>query len=110
MRHRVPVFKLKRDKDERRGLLRNLVLRVINDQGIVTTPQKAKAAKALVEKMITLANEDTLHSRRMAAAFLDHLRHRRSCSTSSEPVSGTGTAATPASCVWAGARATARSR
>ena len=72
MRHRVAGFKLKRDKDERRGLLRNLVLSVINEERIVTTPQKAKAAKPLVEKMITLAKKDTLHSRRMAAAFLAH--------------------------------------
>lgn len=72
MKHRVAGFKLKRDKDERRGLLRNLVLSVINEERIVTTPPKAKAAKPLVEKMITLAKRDTLHSRRMAAAFLNH--------------------------------------
>ena len=72
MRHRKAGFKLKRDKDERRGLLRNLVLSVIQEERIVTTPQKAKAAKPLVEKMITLAKKDSLHSRRMAAAFLNH--------------------------------------
>lgn len=72
MRHRRAGFKLKRDKDERRGLLRNLVLSVIQEERIVTTPQKAKAAKPLVEKMITLAKKDSLHSRRMAASFLNH--------------------------------------
>jgi large subunit ribosomal protein L17 len=72
MRHLKAGYKLKRDKDERRGLLRNLVLSVIQEERIVTTPQKAKAAKPLVEKMITLAKKDSLHSRRMAAAFLDH--------------------------------------
>ena len=72
MRHLKAGYKLKRDKDERRGLLRNLVLSVIQEERIVTTPQKAKAAKPLVEKMITLAKRDSLHSRRMAAAFLDH--------------------------------------
>ena len=72
MRHLKAGFKLKRDKDERRGLLRNLVLSVIREERIVTTPPKAKAAKPLVEKMITLAKRDTLHSRRQAAAFLDH--------------------------------------
>jgi large subunit ribosomal protein L17 len=72
MRHKVAGYKLKRDKDERRGLLRNLVLSVITQERIVTTPPKAKAARPLVEKMITLAKRDTLHSRRMAAAFLDH--------------------------------------
>jgi large subunit ribosomal protein L17 len=72
MRHLKAGFKLKRDKDERRGLLRNLVVSVIQQERIVTTPPKAKAAKPLVEKMITLAKRDTLHSRRQAAAFLDH--------------------------------------
>ncbi|MBC8165674.1 MAG: 50S ribosomal protein L17 [Bryobacteraceae bacterium] len=72
MRHKVAGFKLKRGKDERRSLLRNLVLSVITEERIVTTPPKAKAAKPLVEKMITLAKRDTLHSRRMAAAFLNH--------------------------------------
>jgi len=72
MKHRISGFKLKRDVDQRRGLLRNLVLSVITEERIVTTPAKAKAAKPLVEKMITLAKRDTLHSRRMAAAFLNH--------------------------------------
>jgi large subunit ribosomal protein L17 len=72
MRHKRAGYKLKRDTDQRRGLLRNLVLSVIREERIVTTPQKAKAAKPLVEKMITLAKKDSLHSRRMAAAFLDH--------------------------------------
>jgi large subunit ribosomal protein L17 len=43
---------------------------VIEFERIVTTPPKAKAAKPLVEKMITLAKKDTLHTRRQAAAFL----------------------------------------
>jgi large subunit ribosomal protein L17 len=44
---------------------------VIQEERIITTIPKAKAAKPLVEKMITLAKEDTLHSRRQAAAFLN---------------------------------------
>ena len=72
MRHKRAGYKLGRDTDQRRGLLRNLVLSVINEERIVTTPQKAKAAKPLVEQMITLAKKDPLHSRRMAAQFLNH--------------------------------------
>ena len=72
MRHQKAGYKLKRDKDARRGLLRNLVISVIQEERIVTTPPKAKAAKPLVEKMITLAKRDTLHTRRQAAAFLNH--------------------------------------
>lgn len=70
MRHRVAGFKLKVDVSHRRALLRNLVTSVIENERIVTTVPKAKAAKPLVEKMITLAKQDTLHARRQAAAFL----------------------------------------
>lgn len=72
MRHLKAGFKLKRTKDARRALLRNLVVSVIQEERIVTTTPKAKAAKPLVEKMITLAKRDTLHTRRQAAAFLNH--------------------------------------
>ena len=37
---------------------------------VITTVPKAKAVQPLVEKMITLAKRDTLHTRRQAAAFL----------------------------------------
>jgi large subunit ribosomal protein L17 len=70
MRHRRGGFKLKRDVSARRALLRNLVTSVVMDERIETTLPKAKAAKPLVEKMITLAKEGTLHSRRQAASFL----------------------------------------
>jgi large subunit ribosomal protein L17 len=43
---------------------------VILEERIVTTITKAKAVKPLVEKMITLAKADTLHSRRQAAMVL----------------------------------------
>jgi len=70
MRHKVAGFKLKRDVSDRRALLRNLVTSVIAEERIITTVVKAKAAKPLVDKMITLGKKDTLHARRQAAAFL----------------------------------------
>ena len=70
MRHKVAGYKLKRDVGARKALLRNLVTSVIQNGYIVTTVPKAKAAKPLVEKMITLAKRDTLHSRRQAASYL----------------------------------------
>lgn len=70
MRHKVAGYKLKRDGGSRKALLRNLVTSVIEHGFIVTTVPKAKAAKPLVEKMITLAKRDTLHTRRQAASFL----------------------------------------
>ncbi len=70
MRHKVSGYKLKRNVGARRALLRGLVTSVIDEERVITTVPKAKAAKPLVEKMITLAKEDTLHARRQAAAFL----------------------------------------
>jgi large subunit ribosomal protein L17 len=70
MRHLKAGKKLKRDVSGRRALLRGLVTNVIEEERITTTLPKAKAAKPLVEKMITLAKRDTLHARRQAASFL----------------------------------------
>jgi large subunit ribosomal protein L17 len=70
MRHRVAGFKLKRPVDSRNALLRNLATSVIEHERVITTVIKAKAVRPLVEKMITLAKKDTLHTRRQAAAVL----------------------------------------
>jgi len=70
MRHKVAGFKLKRPVDSRNSLLRNLITSVIEQERIITTVPKAKAVRPLVDRMITLAKEDTLHSRRQAAMVL----------------------------------------
>jgi large subunit ribosomal protein L17 len=70
MRHGVAGYKLKRPVDSRNALLRNLITSVIEQERVITTVPKAKAAKPLVDKMITLAKKDSLHSRRQAAAVL----------------------------------------
>ena len=71
MRHKVAGYKLGRNTSHRRSLLRNLVTSVIVEERVETTVPKAKAARPIVEKMITLAKRDTLHTRRQAAAFLE---------------------------------------
>jgi large subunit ribosomal protein L17 len=70
MRHKVAGFKLGRNVAARNSLLRGLVTSVIENDFAITTVPKAKAIRPLVDKMITLAKNDTLHSRRQAAAFL----------------------------------------
>lgn len=70
MRHRKAGVKLKRDLGARRALLRGLVTNVIEEERITTTIPKAKAARPLVEKMITLAKEDTPHTRKQALNFI----------------------------------------
>ena len=71
MRHRRGGSKLKRDIGSRNSLLKGLVTSVIEQERVITTVPKAKAVKPLVERMITLAKRDTLHTRRQAAAFLE---------------------------------------
>jgi large subunit ribosomal protein L17 len=56
--------------DSRNALLRNLATSVILEERVITTVPKAKAVRPLVEKMITLAKTDTLHTRRQAAGVL----------------------------------------
>ena len=70
MRHKRAGYKLQRNLSARRSLLRGLVTSIIDAERIITTVTKAKAAKPLVDKMITLAKRDTLHTRRQAASFL----------------------------------------
>src|SRR3954468_5743216 len=70
MRHRFGNAKLKRDVGARNSLLKNLTTSVVLEERVITTIPKAKAIQPLVEKMITLAKRDSLHTRRQAAAFL----------------------------------------
>src|SRR5271170_6881492 len=70
MRHLNSGSKLGRNPAHRRATLRNLVTNVIEKERITTTLTRAKAAKPLVERIITLGKRDTLHTRRQAAAFL----------------------------------------
>lgn len=70
MRHLVKAKKLRRNTSQRKALLRNLVTSFLEKERIRTTLAKAKAARPLAEKMITLAKNDTLHSRRRALMFI----------------------------------------
>ena len=49
---------------------RNLVTDLLGYGKITTTEAKAKQARSLAEKMITLGKEGGLHSRRQALAFI----------------------------------------
>jgi large subunit ribosomal protein L17 len=51
-------------------MLRNLVTSVIVEERVETTVPKAKAAKPIVEKMITLGKRGDLAARRLAGAYL----------------------------------------
>ena len=64
MRHRKKVTTLGRGANHRRALMRNLARAFFINGSIMTTEAKAKAIKPTVEKLITMARQDTLHSRR----------------------------------------------
>ncbi len=70
MRHLKSGYKLGRNPAHRRATLRNLVTNLIISERITTTVLRAKAARPLAERMITLGKRDSLHARRQAAAFL----------------------------------------
>jgi len=54
----------------RRAMYRNLVTDLLGYEKITTTEAKAKQARSLVEKMITLGKKGGLHSRRQALSFI----------------------------------------
>jgi large subunit ribosomal protein L17 len=70
MRHLNSGSKLGRNPAHRRATLRNLVTNLLEHGRITTTLTRAKAARPVAEKMITLGKRDTLQSRRQAAAYL----------------------------------------
>lgn len=72
MRHQKTRHKLSRDSAHRKALLRNLSKEVIEHGRIKTSAAKAKAVKPEIEKLITLAKDDTLHARRQALSKLGH--------------------------------------
>lgn len=70
MRHLRKTVKLGRSPAHREALLASLVCNLIHERRIKTTVAKAKLARPLAEKMVTLAKEGTLSSRRQAIATL----------------------------------------
>lgn len=70
MRHLKSTAKLGRKSEHRNMMLANLVCSLIYHKRVVTTLAKAKAARRLAEKMVTLGKKGTLHARRLAVARL----------------------------------------
>ena len=62
--------KLGRESAHRKALFRHLVTALFANERIETTEIKAKEARSLADKMITLAKKGDLHSRRQAAAVI----------------------------------------
>lgn len=70
MRHLKRTAKLGRTGEHRNAMLANLVCSLIKHRRVTTTLAKAKAARSVAEKMVTLGKSGTVHDRRLAAARL----------------------------------------
>lgn len=73
MRHKKDKRKLNRNSSQRRALLRSLVRSLMIYERIETTLPKAKEAKRLAEKIITLAKNNNLNNKRFVYDIIqDH--------------------------------------
>jgi len=70
MRHRKRTVKLGRPTAHREAMLAGLVCDLIHEKRITTTLPKAKAARSLAEKMVTLGKRGDLSARRRAISKL----------------------------------------
>jgi large subunit ribosomal protein L17 len=66
MRHGYTHRKLGRTSGHRTALFRNQLASIIQSERIVTTLPKAKELRPQIEKLITLAKNDSVHARRQA--------------------------------------------
>lgn len=69
MRKRKKGRKFSRIRDQRKALLKTLAGSLILNEKIKTTEAKAKETSRFVERFITKAKKNSLHSRRLLARF-----------------------------------------
>ena len=63
MRHRISGRKLNRTSSHRKALFKNMSQALIKHEQIVTTLPKAKELRSVVEKLITLGKNGSLHAK-----------------------------------------------
>ncbi len=70
MRHGCRVPKLGKPADQRKALLRSLTTQLIRHGRVTTTKARARAVRSEADKMITLAKDGSLASRRKALGYI----------------------------------------
>ncbi len=70
MKHHKAFRKFGREKNQRKAFVRGLLVNLIRHGKIETTLARAKEIRPLVEKLVTLAKEDTVSRRRLIASRL----------------------------------------
>lgn len=66
MRHNVDGRKFGRNTSHRLAMFRNMANTVIEKEQIITTVQKAKEIRRVVDRLVTLGKSGTPHARRLA--------------------------------------------
>lgn len=72
MRHQKAGRKFGRNPSQRKALFRQQAISLIMNERITTTEAKAKELRGIVEKLVTIAREDTEHHRRLVMSKIDH--------------------------------------
>jgi large subunit ribosomal protein L17 len=72
MRHRKAGRKFGRNPAQRKALLRQLAISMIIHERITTTEAKAKTIRPVVEKLVTIAREDSHAHRKLIMTKIDH--------------------------------------
>lgn len=62
--------KLGRTTDHRKAMLRGMVTYLFENGKVETTVTRAKEVRAMAEKMITIAKDNSLHARRQVLAYV----------------------------------------
>ena len=70
MRHRIKGRRLNRTSSHRKALFKNMAQAIIKHEQIITTLPKAKTMRPIIDKLITLGKNGSLHARRQAFSQL----------------------------------------
>jgi len=72
MRHRKAGRKFGRNPSQRQALLRQLAISMIQHERLTTTEAKAKTLRPIVEKLVTIAREDSQHHRSLVMSKINN--------------------------------------
>lgn len=66
MRHNVDGRKFGRNTSHRKAMFKNLANSVIDKEWVITTVEKAKETRRVIDRLITLGKTNSVHARRLA--------------------------------------------